>query len=490
MSNILFPLTFSVLVLTAVSSGLLTTFQYWVLAQSATPKSTAWEDALAMRPPANEVRHFVSTRSAAASRVGAEAADEVTTATDPTVPAAASSSPPLANAARVSPQDVSAISSPNSAPISAQASAPANVSSKTPPIEASQRAYPPTGTASRSEPTAKTVSRPVNAPKFKPPSEAASSLLNKAVVAADPVTTSTATSTATSANASPVMVVYEDELVIEFPKAIASTRNIKNAVSRALLMDRPMAGPELMARDKLDLTKRPYFYRKVLDQHQQPIRYPKQAFDYADYLMQHHQQTLKDEEGEFVALHIPLHEFGLSGPAKSYQAWVKSYADQFQVPESLVYAVMETESAFNPKAVSRSNAIGLMQVKAEAAGKDVYQYIDAKPGQPSLEELFDSEKNIRMGTAYLGLLKHDYLAGIVDDKIKQMVTISSYNGGMKTVLRLFGQTPEAAIERLNRLSQNQVYRTLRYEHHSDETRRYLDKVMQAETKYRELLQET
>ncbi len=168
----------------------------------------------------------------------------------------------------------------------------------------------------------------------------------------------------------------------------------------------------------------------------------------------------------------------------------ENYASEFGVPESLIYAVMETESAFNPKAVSRSNAIGLMQVKAEAAGKDVYQYIDAKPGQPSLDELFDSEKNIRMGTAYLGLLKHDYLSDILDDKIKQMVTISSYNGGIKTVLGLFGKTPEAAIKRLNHMKPNQVYRKLRYDHHSDETRRYLDKVMKAETKYRELLQET
>lgn len=293
-----------------------------------------------------------------------------------------------------------------------------------------------------------------------------------------------------ASSASPVLVVYEDELVIEFPKAIASTRNIKNAVSRVLLLDRPTAGHELLSRDKIDLRKRPYFYRRVLDQNQNPVRYPKQAFDYADYLMEHEVEELSDEEGDFIALHIPLHESGLSGPAKNYQAWVKNYASEFGVPESLIYAVMETESAFNPKAVSRSNAIGLMQVKAEAAGKDVYQYIDAKPGQPSLDELFDSEKNIRMGTAYLGLLKHDYLSDILDDKIKQMVTISSYNGGIKTVLGLFGKTPEAAIKRLNHMKPNQVYRKLRYDHHSDETRRYLDKVMKAETKYRELLQET
>ncbi len=53
-----------------------------------------------------------------------------------------------------------------------------------------------------------------------------------------------------SAKASPVLVVYENELVLEFPKAIASTQNIKNAVSRVLLLDRPTAGHELLSREK------------------------------------------------------------------------------------------------------------------------------------------------------------------------------------------------------------------------------------------------
>jgi len=287
----------------------------------------------------------------------------------------------------------------------------------------------------------------------------------------------------------PVLVVYKDELVIEFPKAIASTKNIKNAVSRVLLLSHPLSDHDLLSKDSLVLSEKPYFYRKALDQNKQPIRYPKQAFDYAGYLIEHHTEEIKDEEGEFIALHIPLVENGLTGPAKNYQAWVKDYADEFDVPPSLVYAVMETESAFNPRAVSRSNAIGLMQLKPEAAGRDVYQYIDAKPGQPSQNDLFDSKNNIRMGTAYLSLLKHDYLSNIEDDKIKQMVTISSYNGGLTTVLGLFGNTPEKAVERLNKMKPNQVYRKLRYDHQSDETRRYLDKVLKAETKYRALLNE-
>jgi len=285
----------------------------------------------------------------------------------------------------------------------------------------------------------------------------------------------------------PEWVLYPNEIVIAFPKEIATTENIKKAVSRVLLSNAPLAEANLLKTQPIDLKQRPYFLHRVLDQHKAPVRYPMQAFKYADYLIEHHVEEHQDEAGKFITLHIPLVEYGISGPAKNYQAWVENYAKEYQIPPSLVYAVMETESAFNPNAVSRSNAIGLMQLKADAAGKDVYQLVDAKPGQPSLSELFDSKSNIRLGTAYLGLLKHDYLAEIKDERIKQMVTISSYNGGLRTVLELFGKTPETATHQLNRMSPKQVYRKLRFEHQSNETRRYLEKVLKAESKYRDLL---
>lgn len=285
----------------------------------------------------------------------------------------------------------------------------------------------------------------------------------------------------------PSFVIYEDELVVEFPKDIATTQNIKKAVTRLLLSHHLVRDGNLLSTDRLNYQNRPYFYRKVLDENKQPIRYPKQAYDYVNYLMNNAVEEVKDGDGEFIEIHIPLHESGLKGPAKTYQAWVNNYANKFDINPALVYAVMETESGFNPKAVSSSNAIGLMQLKPDTAGKDVYQYVDQKSGQPSKGDLFDSEKNIRMGVAYLSLLKHDYLSDIHNDKIKQMVTISSYNGGIKTVLGLFGTTPGKAISRLNRLSPHQVYRTLRYQHQSDETRRYLDKVLRAESRYQALL---
>lgn len=287
----------------------------------------------------------------------------------------------------------------------------------------------------------------------------------------------------------PVLVIYDDELVIEFPKKLASVQNIKLAVARVLLSPAPQNEQDLLSKKTLLSKQNPYFYRKALDHKKQPIRYPKQAYLYTSYLLEKMTEEYSDVEGNFIAIHIPLEEIGLKGPAKNYQNWVEGYANEFSIDPSLIYAIMETESAFNPKAVSRSNAIGLMQVKPHTAGRDVYEYVDEKKGQPSRWDLFDSEKNIRLGTAYLSLLKHDYLSRVENVKIKQMLTISSYNGGLSTVLSLFGNNSKSAINNINRMTPQQVYRKLKYEHHSDETRRYIDKVMRAESKYKKMLNE-
>lgn len=285
----------------------------------------------------------------------------------------------------------------------------------------------------------------------------------------------------------PVLVVYENEMVIEFPKHFASVYNMKKAITYLILSPHPLQNYNLLAKHHFDLAKTPFLYQHVLNQQKQPIRYPKQAYAYADYLVKHQTETIHDEEGEFVEVHIPLVKAGLKGPAKNYQAWVKNYSKQFNVDPALVYAIMETESHFNPNAVSQSHAIGLMQLKPASAGKDVYQYVDGKLGTPSNNELFDSNNNIRMGTAYLGLLQHDYLAEVLNKKIKKLLTISSYNGGLSRVLKLFGKNPITAVAHINRMNERQVYQKLRFGHVSDETRRYLDKVLQAENRYKKML---
>ncbi|MDX1346901.1 MAG: murein transglycosylase domain-containing protein [Thiomicrorhabdus chilensis] len=285
----------------------------------------------------------------------------------------------------------------------------------------------------------------------------------------------------------PTVIVYDDELVVEFAASGLSNQMLKRALSRLLLSDAPFT-ENLLSTDTIRFRKRPYFYKRVLDQSQKPIRYPANAFEYVDYLLaSDHINKVTDEEGEFLVVHIPLVSRDYPQPVQRYQQWVETYAKQFEIEPSLVFAVMETESGFKPDAVSRSQALGLMQLKPHTAGKDVYKHIDFKQGMPNKTDLFDEQNNIRMGTAYLGLLNNDYLSGVRNPENKELLTIASYNGGLSTVLKLFGETSQSAIQRINRLHPRQVYRKLRFEHDSDETRRYLDKVLRAKSKYEQIL---
>ncbi len=285
----------------------------------------------------------------------------------------------------------------------------------------------------------------------------------------------------------PVLVIYEDELVIEFPKKIATSRNIKRAVARVLLSKNPQREKNLLTKKSFNLKNTPYFYKKIADQDNYPIRYPSQAYKYANFILENMAEDFSAEEGDFVLVHIPLIQSNIRGVAKNYESWVEDYGDEFGIRPSLIYAIMETESAFNPKAVSKSNAIGLMQLKLSSAGKDVHNRIDNKLGSPKEKDLFNSKNNIRMGTAYLSLLTNDYLSDVENEKIKEMMSISSYNGGLSTVLGLFGENSKKAISKVNRMNPKQVYNKLRFEHKSLETRNYLDKVLKADSKYKDLL---
>lgn len=88
---------------------------------------------------------------------------------------------------------------------------------------------------------------------------------------------------------------------------------------------------------------------------------------------------------------------------------VRKASEKYGVDESLILAIMQTESSFNPYAVSGSDALGLMQVVQHTAGKDVFQ-MRGKWGTPSRSYLFDPENNIDTGTAYLAILQNNYWA--------------------------------------------------------------------------------
>ncbi|WP_338562991.1 membrane-bound lytic murein transglycosylase EmtA [Erwinia sp. E_sp_B04_7] len=168
-------------------------------------------------------------------------------------------------------------------------------------------------------------------------------------------------------------------------------------------------------------------------------------------------------------------------PEKVAQAWsmfTESAANNYGIDQKLVDAIISVESGGNPTVVSKSNAIGLMQIKASTAGREVYR-VQGRRGQPSTKELRDPVKNIDIGTAYLKILQDQSLAGIRDPETLRYATIVSYANGAGALLRTFSRDRSQAIAMINALSPDEFYRHVQNKHPAAQAPRYLWKVTTA-----------
>ncbi len=77
---------------------------------------------------------------------------------------------------------------------------------------------------------------------------------------------------------------------------------------------------------------------------------------------------------------------------------VEASAARFGLDPMVVLAVIEVESRFDPRAVSRVGALGLMQLQIETA-REVAAHLDIPWTSDDL--LFDPEVNVLLGTCYL-----------------------------------------------------------------------------------------
>lgn len=106
-----------------------------------------------------------------------------------------------------------------------------------------------------------------------------------------------------------------------------------------------------------------------------------------------------------------------------YKEYVEKYAQEYEVDELLIYAMIKAESNFKTNSVSSSGAIGLMQLMEETA-KEVAQKIEYR--YTSKEELFEPELNIRLGTYYFSELLQRYEGNVA-------LALTAYNAGTGTV---------------------------------------------------------
>jgi len=107
---------------------------------------------------------------------------------------------------------------------------------------------------------------------------------------------------------------------------------------------------------------------------------------------------------------------------------VREAAERNQLDPALVKAVISTESGWNPYAVSRKGAVGLMQLIPETAQRY------------GVNNRFDPEQNIEGGTKYLKTL----LARYNGDLTK---TLAAYNAGERNVDMSGGVPPIPETQR-------------------------------------------
>ena len=83
---------------------------------------------------------------------------------------------------------------------------------------------------------------------------------------------------------------------------------------------------------------------------------------------------------------------------------VEQYSREYGVPDYLIYAVINTESGFDPQAVSDLGALGIMQMTP-----DTFDWLQSKTGDELEDEaLFNKETSIRYGALFLSMLLREF----------------------------------------------------------------------------------
>ena len=89
-----------------------------------------------------------------------------------------------------------------------------------------------------------------------------------------------------------------------------------------------------------------------------------------------------------------------------YEETVQQVSNETGIPKELIYAVIRTESGFNPSAQSSIGARGLMQITEETF--DWARFRQVGEAGDTYDEMFDPEKNILYGTNILKLLMEEF----------------------------------------------------------------------------------
>ncbi len=151
-----------------------------------------------------------------------------------------------------------------------------------------------------------------------------------------------------------------------------------------------------------------------------------------------------------------------------YESYVEKYCKEFEVDKCLVYAIIKTESDFDPNAVSGVGAIGLMQLMP-----DTFTWLQNYRTEFQPDKIMDSKElyNPKLNIEY-GVYLLRYLLDMYDGNYS--LAICSYNAGNGNIDSWLSQ---GIITSENVEPDNIPF---------EETSNYLRRVRTAMEKYKEL----
>ncbi|MFB5266183.1 lytic transglycosylase domain-containing protein [Paenibacillus enshidis] len=137
-------------------------------------------------------------------------------------------------------------------------------------------------------------------------------------------------------------------------------------------------------------------------------------------------------------------------PPTAFDSLITAASRKYGVPESLIKAVIDTESSFNPYAVSSAGAKGLMQL------------MDATAQGLGVSDAFDPAENIDAGVRYLSYQLKRFGG-------QENMALAAYNAGPSKVERLGISSDTELMSVLNQLPV--------------ETQNYVAKIQNARAKF-------
>ena len=180
-----------------------------------------------------------------------------------------------------------------------------------------------------------------------------------------------------------------------------------------------------------------------------------------------------------VKVKIPMVPGHLKVRADRYATQVSAQAQKLGIEPSLIFAVIHTESAFNPMARSNAGAFGLMQLIPKQGAHEAYRHLHKTEKVITPEYLYDPDNNIALGATYLEMLQSSFFGKLKSKENRQVLSIASYNCGPTRIKRTV-----VAGNDVDAMSAEEVVALVR-KLAPEETRNYVTRVRERMALYRD-----